>query len=106
MGLFLESIFCCIDLLVCPCTNATVSKDHILHNKFYSRVSSPTCCSHLLLNLNFRIEQPRWLSGLAPPLAQDVILETQIESRIGLPAWSLLLPLPVSLHLSLSLINK
>ena len=46
--------------------------------------------------------QPWWLSGLAPPSAQGVILETRIESHIGLPAWSLLLPLPVSLPLSLS----
>ena len=29
-----------------------------------------------------------------------------IESHIGLPAWSLLLPLPVSLPLSVSLMNK
>ena len=37
--------------------------------------------------------QPGWLSGLALPLAQDVILETW--------AWSLPLPLPVSVPLSL-----
>ena len=47
--------------------------------------------------------QPRWLSGLALPSAQGVILETWIESHIRLPAWSLLLPLPVSLSLSLCL---
>ena len=42
---------------------------------------------------------PGWLSGLAPPpLAQGLVLE--IESLVRLPAWSLLLPLPVSLHLS------
>ena len=35
------------------------------------------------------------------PLAQGVILGSRIKSRIGLPAWSLLLPLPVSLPLSL-----
>ena len=29
-----------------------------------------------------------------------------IESRIGLPAWSLLLPLPVFLPLTVSLMNK
>ena len=50
-------------------------------------------------------EQPPWLSGLAPPSAQGVIPETW-----DLPAWSLLLPLPVSLPFSLSLcvtiINK
>ena len=35
------------------------------------------------------------------PLAQGVALEFGIESHIGLPPWSLLLPLPVSLPLSL-----
>ena len=34
------------------------------------------------------------------PLAQVIILRTRMESHIGLPAWSLLLPLPVSLSLS------
>ena len=47
--------------------------------------------------------QPGWLSGLVPPSAQGVILETGIESHVRLPAWSLLLPLPVSLPLSLYL---
>ena len=47
--------------------------------------------------------QPRWRSGLASPAARGVILETRDESHIGLPAWSLLLPLPVSLPLSRSL---
>ena len=40
------------------------------------------------------------------PSAQGVILETRIESHIGLPAWSLLLPLPVSLSLSVSFMDK
>ena len=40
--------------------------------------------------------QPGWLSGLAPPSAQGVILETW-ESHVGLPPWSLFLPLSVSL---------
>ena len=35
------------------------------------------------------------------PSAQGVILESRIESHVGLPAWSLLLPLSVSLPLSL-----
>ena len=35
------------------------------------------------------------------PLAQGVIPGSRIESRIRLPAWSLLLLLPVSLLLSL-----
>ena len=41
------------------------------------------------------------------PLAQGMILGSGIESHIGLPAWSLLLPLPMSLphSLSLSLMN-
>ena len=43
--------------------------------------------------------QPGWLSGLALPS----VLETQAESHIKLPAWSLLLPLLASLPLSLSL---
>ena len=42
------------------------------------------------------------------PSAQGVILGPGIESRLGLPAWSLLLPLPVCLPLSqsVSLMNK
>ena len=35
------------------------------------------------------------------PSAQVVILESWIESRIGLPAWSLLLPLLLPLPVSL-----
>ena len=49
------------------------------------------------------------LSGSAVehlPSAQDMILGPGIKSCIGLPAWSLLLPLRMSLPLSLSLINK
>ena len=45
--------------------------------------------------------QPRWLSGLALPSARGLILKTRIESHVGLPMWSLLLPLPVSLPLPL-----
>ena len=40
------------------------------------------------------------------PWAQGMIWSLWIESHIGLPAWSLLLPLPVSLPLSGSLMNK
>ena len=46
------------------------------------------------------------------PSAQGMIPVSQIESHIGLPAWSLLLPLPVcvsaclSLSYSVSLMNK
>ena len=40
--------------------------------------------------------QPGWLSSFALPSAQGVILETWIESRIRLPAWSLLFPLLAS----------
>ena len=43
--------------------------------------------------------QPWWCSGLALPAAWGVILGTGIESHMGLSAWSLLLPLPVSLPL-------
>ena len=35
------------------------------------------------------------------PSAQGVILESWIKSHIGLPMWSLLLPLPVYVPLSL-----
>ena len=40
------------------------------------------------------------------PLAQGMILETWDRVPIGLPAWSLILSLPMSLPLSLSLMNK
>ena len=40
------------------------------------------------------------------PLAQGMIPGSRIQSHIGLPAWSLLLPLPMSLPLSPSLMNK
>ena len=40
------------------------------------------------------------------PSAQGVILGARIEPHITLPAWTLLLPLPVSLPLSVSLMNK
>ena len=43
---------------------------------------------------------PGWLSGLAPPSAQGMILAARDRVHVGLPVWSLLLPL------SLSLINK
>ena len=48
----------------------------------------------------------QWLEHL--PSAQGVILESPDESHIRLLAWSLLLPLPMSLPLSLcvSLMNK
>ena len=50
---------------------------------------------------------PGWLSGLAPAFGPGhdpgvPELSPGIESHIGLPAWSLLLPPPVSLPLSLS----
>ena len=41
--------------------------------------------------------QPWWRRGLALPAAQGVIIET----HLGLPAWSLLPPLPVSVSASL-----
>ena len=40
------------------------------------------------------------------PSAQGVILGSGIKSHIGLPVRSLLLPLPMSLPLSVSLMNK
>ena len=51
-------------------------------------------------------EQGGRLGGLAVerlPLAQGVILSHGIESQIRFPAWSLLLPLPMSLLLFLCL---
>ena len=59
--------------------------------------------------LSFKIEkigQPWWLSDLAPPSAQGVVLETRIESHIGFPAWSLLLPLPLFLFLINKILKK
>ena len=47
------------------------------------------------------VGQPGWLSGLAPPSAQGLI-----QSHVGLPVWSLRLPLPVSLPLCLSLSHE
>ena len=51
-------------------------------------------CEQSDLNV-FIAGQPWWLSGLAPPSAQGMILETKDQSHIKLPAWSLLLPLPL-----------
>ena len=53
-----------------------------------------------------QVEQPGWLSSVAPPSAQGVILGKGIESHIGLPAWSLLLPLPVCVCVCVCLMNK
>ena len=50
---------------------------------------------------------PEWLSGLVPALGSGCDPGNyRIESHIRLPAWNLLLPLPVSLPLSLSLMNN
>ena len=51
---------------------------------------------------------PSGTVGLGLPAAQGVILETGDRVPCQAPAWSLLLPLPVSLPLSLSvlLMNK
>ena len=51
---------------------------------------------------------PGWLSGSAPAFGPGCDpgvpgSSLGIEFRVGLPAWSMLLPLPVSLPLSLSL---
>ena len=50
-------------------------------------------------NVHFR--QPRWLSGLAPPLARGVILETQDQVLRRAPCMEPASRLPVSLPLSL-----
>ena len=59
--------------------------------------------------LSFKIASEGHLGGSAVEclaLAQGVILGLGIESHIGLPVRILLLPLPISLCLSVSLINK
>ena len=55
----------------------------------------------------FDVGQPGWLSGLVPPLAQGLPGDPGSHPMLG-SAWSLLLPLPVSLSLSISafLMNK
>ena len=58
---------------------------------------------YYLIQKRLDVGRPRWLSGLAPPSAQGLILETQDRVPHLAPAWSLLLPLPVSLPLSLPL---
>ena len=52
---------------------------------------------------NYQWRAARWLSSLAPPSAQGVILETwdRVPRQAPCMEWSLLLPLPVSLPLSL-----
>ena len=46
---------------------------------------------------------PGWLSGCVSAIGSGRDPGIRIETHIGLPAWSLLLPLPVSASLSLSL---
>ena len=46
------------------------------------------------------------VEGLRLPWAQSVIPESRMEAYIGLPAGSLLLPLPVSLPLFLLSLNE
>ena len=65
--------------------------------------AKPLCHPGILLFLKVVVGQPWWLSSLASPSAQGVILETRDRVPCQAPgAWSLLLPLPVSLPLSLS----
>ena len=49
---------------------------------------------------------PGWLSGLVPTFGSGRSWSVRIESHIGLPAWSPLLPPPVSLPLSLYVYHK
>ena len=58
------------------------------------------CCSPLK---NQESGQPRWLSGLAPPSAQGVILETGDQVPRQGPCMEPASPSPASLPLSLSL---
>ena len=46
----------------------------------------------------------QWFGACLWPRARS--WSPEIKSHVGLPAWSLLLPPPVSLPLSLSIINK
>ena len=50
--------------------------------------------------------QPGWLNGLALPSVQGLILETRGRVPRRAPAWSLLLPLPMSLPLPLCVSNN
>ena len=52
---------------------------------------------HIILKCQ-RLGTPGWLNRW--PSAQGMILEFQMESHIGLSAWSLLLPLPLSFCVS------
>ena len=68
------------------------------------------CFTNITLPFN-PYNTPMWghLGGSAVehlPSAQGVIPGSRIESHIGLLAWSLLLPWPISLPLSVSLMNK
>ena len=68
----------------------------------------PSLAAIFIIQYSFKylklIGIPGWRSGLAPALAQGAILETQDRIPRRAPgAWSLLLPLPMSLPLSLSL---
>ena len=88
-------------------------KPFLVYTGSESRSSVPFPCgtvtSASLLNKRNYLGSPGWLSCLTLPAAWGMILETQdgVPSRV--PAWSLLLPLPVSLplsSLSISRINK
>ena len=74
------------------------SENTCLHKKLH------TYTDNNIIQNNQNVEQPGWLSGLAPPLAQGVVLETPdlVPCQAPCMEWSLLLSLPVSVPLSLS----
>ena len=71
------------------------------HSSYVSIIKMMNGNKSLLQNVE--CGQPEWLSGLAPPSAQGVTLGSRIEFHIGLPIRNLLLCLPESPPLSLSL---
>ena len=79
-----------------------ISSYHYNNHVVIMTISS-SCSGSLYIFTHFSVlkifipGQPQWCSGLEPPAAWGVILETR--DRDPLPAWSLLLPLPVSLPL-------
>ena len=73
-----------------------------------NRLNYESLTSHSLIQILLS-EIPGWLGGLAPAFGQSLWPRSWrpgIESRVGFLAWSLLLPLPVSLPLSLSVCHE
>ena len=76
---------------------------------FYVLIPSFFKCSswfNVCILIIMQLRQPRWLSGLALPSVQGLLLETQDRVLRQAPCMEPLLPLPVSLLLSLCLMNN